>query len=230
MRRRHPVSYLRSEEPEDAGTADASRHQRSASADAALSEIQASGGKGSAVEADLTDPEIAVSLFDAAERSVGPVDILVNNASGWVADTFEPREFDRLGRSPPLSALSFDHVFGVDARGAALLIAEFAKRHVRRDATWGRICRPHVRRVGRVPRGSVLRSSKGSPGESHVSAAFELASRGVTANLLHPPVTDTGWITPAVVQAVEESTDLSTVALPEEVARVIAFLSPTKLV
>jgi 3-oxoacyl-[acyl-carrier protein] reductase len=117
------LSYL-SEEPEDAGTSDASRHQRSASADAVLSEIQASGGKGSAVEADLRDPEIAVSLFDAAERSVGPVDILVNNASGWVADTFELREFDRLGRSLlPLSASSFDQVFGVDARGAALLIA-----------------------------------------------------------------------------------------------------------
>jgi 3-oxoacyl-[acyl-carrier protein] reductase len=218
------LSYL-SEEPEDAGTSDASRHQRSASADAVLSEIQASGGKGSAVEADLRDPEIAVSLFDAAERSVGPVDILVNNASGWVADTFELREFDRLGRSLlPLSASSFDQVFGVDARGAALLIAEFAKRHVRRDATWGRI-------VGLTSGGS-----DGFPGEVSygaakaaqenltMSAAFELASRGVTANVLHPPVTDTGWITPAVVQAVEDSTDLFHVASPEEVARVIAFL------
>ena len=97
------LSYLRSEEPEDAGTSDASRHQRSASADAVLSEIEASGGKGSAVEADLTDIEIAVSLFDAAERSVGPVDILVNNASGWVADTFEPE----VRPARPLSRAAF---------------------------------------------------------------------------------------------------------------------------
>jgi 3-oxoacyl-[acyl-carrier protein] reductase len=58
-----------------------------------------------------------------------------------------------------------------------------------------------------------------------MSAAFELADRGVTANVVHPPVTDTGWVTPAVARAVEESTDLFHVASPEEVARVIAFLS-----
>ena len=49
-----------------------------------------------AVEADLTDPDIAVHLFDVAERSFGPVDILVNNASGWVADTFKSQESDRF--------------------------------------------------------------------------------------------------------------------------------------
>jgi 3-oxoacyl-[acyl-carrier protein] reductase len=149
----------------------------------------------------------------------------VNNASGWVADTFLPDESDRLGRSiVRVSAESFDRVFGVDARGAALLIAEFARRYIRRDATWGRI-------VGLTSGGS-----DGFPGEVSygaakaaqenltMSAAFELASRGVTANVLHPPITDTGWITPAVVRAVEESTDLFHVASPEEVARVIVFL------
>ena len=220
------LSYLRSEEPDDAGTPDAYRQQRAASADAVVKEIEASGGTSLAVEADLTDPETAVSLFDVAERSLGPVDILVNNASGWVADTFNPQESDQLGHSlVPLSASSFDRVFGVDARGAALLIAEFAKRHIRRDASWGRI-------VGLTSGGS-----DGFPGEVSygaakaaqenltMSAAFELASRGVTANMLHPPVTDTGWVTPAVVRVVEESTDLFHVASPEEVARVIAFLA-----
>ena len=220
------LSYLRSDDLEDAGTPDAYGQHRAASADEVVSAIEASGGTGLAIEADLMDPEIAVNLFDAAERSLGPVDILVNNASGWVADTFKPEESDRLGRSfVPLSASSFDRVFGVDARGAALLIAEFAKRHIHREATWGRI-------VGLTSGGS-----DGFPGEVSygaakaaqenltMSAAFELASRGVTANMVHPPVTDTGWITPAVVQAVEESTDLFHVASPEEVARVIVFLA-----
>jgi 3-oxoacyl-[acyl-carrier protein] reductase len=220
------LSYLRSEDLEDAGTPDAYRQQRAVSAEAVVSEIETSGGTGLAMEADLTDPEVAVNLFDVAERSLGPVDILVNNASGWVADTFKPEESDRLGRSfVQLSASSFDPVFAVDARGAALLIAEFAKRHIRRDATWGRI-------VGLTSGGS-----DGFPGEVSygaakaaqenltMSAAFELASRGVTANVVHPPVTDTGWVTPAVVRAVEESTELFHVASPDEVAWVIAFLA-----
>jgi 3-oxoacyl-[acyl-carrier protein] reductase len=218
------LSFLRSEDLGDAGKPDDYRH-RAATADAVVKEIEACGGTSMAVEADLTDPEMAVKLFDIAERSLGPVDILVNNASGWVADTFLPDESDRLGRSiVRVSAESFDRVFGVDARGAALLIAEFARRYIRRDATWGRI-------VGLTSGGS-----DGFPGEVSygaakaaqenltMSAAFELASRGVTANVLHPPITDTGWITPAVVRAVEESTDLFHVASPEEVARVIVFL------
>ena len=63
------LSYLRSEEPEDAGTQTADREQRTASPDSVVSEIEASGGSGLALEADLTDPEVAVNLFDVAERS-----------------------------------------------------------------------------------------------------------------------------------------------------------------
>jgi hypothetical protein len=39
------------------------------------------------------------ALFDAAEEHLGPIDILVNNASGWLADTFAPAGTDQLGRS-----------------------------------------------------------------------------------------------------------------------------------
>jgi 3-oxoacyl-[acyl-carrier protein] reductase len=31
-----------------------------------------------------------------------------------------------------------------------------------------------------------------------MSAALELAPFGITANMVHPPVTDTGWVTGAV--------------------------------
>jgi NAD(P)-dependent dehydrogenase (short-subunit alcohol dehydrogenase family) len=57
-----------------------------------------------------------------------------------------------------------------------------------------------------------------------MSAAFELAERGVTANVVAPPVTDTGWVTDEVRRLVEERTDLIHVATPTEVAEVIAFL------
>jgi 3-oxoacyl-[acyl-carrier protein] reductase len=46
----------------------------------------------------------------------------------------------------------------------------------------------------------------------------------VTANVVCPPVTDTGWITPDVERTVQESSELFHIAQPEEVADVIAFL------
>jgi 3-oxoacyl-[acyl-carrier protein] reductase len=45
-----------------------------------------------AVEADLSDPAAPAMLFDAAEEQLGPADILVNNATGWLADTFAPSD------------------------------------------------------------------------------------------------------------------------------------------
>jgi 3-oxoacyl-[acyl-carrier protein] reductase len=58
-----------------------------------------------------------------------------------------------------------------------------------------------------------------------MSAAVELAEFGVTANMVHPPVTDTGWVTDAVREAVAASTALFHVASPADVAEVIAYLA-----
>ena len=57
-----------------------------------------------------------------------------------------------------------------------------------------------------------------------MSAAFELADLGITANIVRPPVTDTGWITPEVERAVRESDELLHIAQPDEVAEVVSFL------
>lgn len=58
-----------------------------------------------------------------------------------------------------------------------------------------------------------------------MSAAFELAPFGITANIVHPPVTDTGWVNDVVREHVERTPDLIHLVEPDEVAQVIAFLS-----
>jgi 3-oxoacyl-[acyl-carrier protein] reductase len=58
-----------------------------------------------------------------------------------------------------------------------------------------------------------------------MSAAFELAPYGVTANMVYPPVTDTGWVTDTVRELVAASRTLLHVASPGEVADVIAYLA-----
>jgi 3-oxoacyl-[acyl-carrier protein] reductase len=57
-----------------------------------------------------------------------------------------------------------------------------------------------------------------------MSASIELAALGITANVVYPPVTDTGWITDAVRELVARSTDHHHIAEPAEVAEVIAWL------
>ena len=57
-----------------------------------------------------------------------------------------------------------------------------------------------------------------------LSAAAEMAADGVCANVLYPPVTDTGWITDDVRAFVDGDHDHHHIASPREVADVIAWL------
>ncbi|WP_298992932.1 SDR family oxidoreductase [uncultured Pseudokineococcus sp.] len=58
-----------------------------------------------------------------------------------------------------------------------------------------------------------------------LSAALELSRFGVTANAVHPPVTDTGWVTDEVRDAVAADDRWMGVAEPDDPARVIAWLA-----
>lgn len=92
-------AFLRIDGPADPGTPQAYRDRRRQDAGSLAAQIRTGGGRAIAVEADLSDPASPAMLFDAAEAELGPVDILVNNATVWVADSFVPGDADRLGRS-----------------------------------------------------------------------------------------------------------------------------------
>ena len=57
-----------------------------------------------------------------------------------------------------------------------------------------------------------------------MSAATELGRSGVTANMIHPPITDSGWVNDAVREFAATSTEHFHVAEPAEVAAVIGWL------
>ena len=82
---------------DDASLPAAYRATRMARADFLAESIRAAGGRAVAMETDLSDAASVPALFDAAESELGPVQILVNNASGWVADTFVPAAVHRFG-------------------------------------------------------------------------------------------------------------------------------------
>jgi 3-oxoacyl-[acyl-carrier protein] reductase len=136
------LTYLRLDPGEHAADAanPVDTRARARTADHLVQEIRAAGGTAACLEADLADPTTPKVPFDQAEATFGPVEILVNNASGWLADTFLPTVRDRFGRAlRVVDTASHDRQFAVDARAAALLIGEFARRHLDRGATWGRI-------------------------------------------------------------------------------------------
>lgn len=217
------VSYLSLEATGE--MPDAYEKERAKDGHEVAREITDAGGRAKAMEADLSDAGIAERVFDTAESAFGPVDILVNNASGWLADTFAAKNVEQYGLGlERVSAETIDRQFAVDARGSALLISEYALRHVRRDLDWGRIIGLTSGGILGFP-GEVSYGAAKAALESYtMSAAAELVQRRVTANVVHPPVTDTGWVGDQVRRHVAESPDLFHVATPEDVAEVIGFL------
>jgi 3-oxoacyl-[acyl-carrier protein] reductase len=200
------------------------RATRMARADNVAESIRAAGGRAAAIEADLTDESSIPALFDAAEDQLGPVAIVVNNASGWVGDTFVPTATNRFGMvQSPVSARTIDQVLGVDARAAALLIAEFARRHVARGGAWGRIIGLTSGEADGFPEEVSYGAAKAAQVNFTLSAAVELARFGVTANVVHPPMTDTGWISQRTAASAHSAGHR--VATPRQVADVITYLA-----
>ncbi|MGH3328472.1 MAG: SDR family NAD(P)-dependent oxidoreductase [Streptomycetales bacterium] len=200
--------------------------QRARDGRAVARAIREAGGRAHAVEADLADPQVPRQLFDVTEERFGPVEILVNNASAWLANTFLADPRDRFGRTLlRVDERTHDRQFAVDARASALLIAEFARRHIEREGRWGRI----VGLTSDGPEGFPGEVSYGAAKaamESYtMSAAHELGRHGVTANLVHPPITDTGWVNDEVLRHAEATGPLYHVAQPPDVADVVTFLA-----
>lgn len=208
------VTYLRLTPDDDPGRPARYRDERERDADIGALQI----------EADLRDPAAPARVFDAVERALGPASVLVNNASGWMKDGFTG-EPDWLGRATGwVTPDSFDAQFLVDARGGALLIGELARRHRAAGLDWGRIVSLTSGGPMGFPGEASYGAAKAALENFTMTASIELAPQGITANVVYPPVTDTGWVTDDVRRFVEESNDHWHVAEPHEVAEVIAWL------
>jgi 3-oxoacyl-[acyl-carrier protein] reductase len=220
------ITYLRGRVADDDATPERYQRQRMTDGDEVAARINGAGGTAVATEADLLDDATPARLFDLAEAQFGPVDILVNNATGWASgDSFTAGVDDAAGRvAPGVNAALFDRTFGVDARAGALMIAEFARRLIARDGTWGRII--GLTSGGRTgfPGEVTYGAAKAALENYTMSAARELGRRGVTANMVHPPITDTGWVNDSIRHFAATDSEHLHVAEPADVARVIAWL------
>src|SRR4029450_12481428 len=109
-------------------------------------------------------------------------------------------------------------------RASALMIGEYARRLARRGGTWGRLVGLTSGGASGFPGEVTYGAAKAAQVNYTMSAATELAELGVTANIVHPPVTDTGWVNDGVREFVARSQELTHVATPGEVAIGIGWL------
>jgi 3-oxoacyl-[acyl-carrier protein] reductase len=190
------------------------------------------GGQAAAWEADLADPAAISELFDRAERTFGPVQILINNAAHCRPDTFVPTS--QLGTDSravdgfpmqPLTAASHDRHFAVNSRAGALSMAEFARRHVEREARWGRIINVSTDGASGFHSQVSYGASKHALESYSRAAASELGQYGITVNLVSLGPIQTGWIAPLLEAQIAEQTPLGRVGQPNDVADVILLLA-----
>lgn len=187
-------------------------------------EIRSSGGAAVAYELDLGAPENIGKLFDLCEQELGPVDILVVNHTHWSPDTFDPALASGEKNAPILAdAEIIDRHFAVNARATALMIREFAERHIVRQANWGRIVT--LTTVAAHSASVSYAASKRAIVSYSLSAAGELGKYGITVNVVCPGATQTAYITPEDEKWIVEKTPLGRVGYPEDVADVITFLA-----
>jgi 3-oxoacyl-[acyl-carrier protein] reductase len=201
----------------------------SSPADAVIRAIRDRGGRAEACEADLANPAAIPRLFDRLEEAVGPADVLVNNAAHWEADTLIPvgaEARERMGR--PIRTItpeSHDRHFAVNTRAVALMIAEYARRHVDRGGRWGRIINVSTDGAYCFPTEVSYGASKLALEGYSRSAAKELGKFGITVNIVSPGPTQTGWITPQLEEELLPTIPLGRLGQPEDVADVIVFLA-----
>lgn len=198
---------------------------------AALLAVRNEGVRAAGTQADLADPTVPALLFQQAEEALGPVSILVNNAAAGSSigmDVLDPRREgtpDWNGR--PISVVtaeSHDDHFAVNSRAVALLIAEFARRHRARGATWGRIVSVSTDGADGFA-GEVSYGASKAALESYTrAAAKELAPLGITANIASLGAIDTGWYRPEMEAEIVRAIPLGRVGRPEDAADAIAFL------
>lgn len=182
-------------------------------------EIEALGRRALAVKFDVADHEAVARGVKEVEEAFGRIDILVNNAG-----------ITRDGVCMRLKEEDWERVLSVNLKGAFL---------VTRAALPGML----KRRWGRIVNISSVVAFSGNPGQTNYAAskaglvgfsrslALEVASRGITVNVVAPGFIETD-MTAALPEKAREAL-LSRVPLgrpgtPEEVAYAVVFLASEK--
>jgi 3-oxoacyl-[acyl-carrier protein] reductase len=170
------------------------------------SDIANSGGRAMAIGADLADAQDTERLADAADRALGPIDILVANAG-----TGSPTDYQDV------DAEAFDHVLAVNLRAPFLLARQVLPGM--RERGFGRIL--FTSSVAAFTGGIVgphyAASKAGLHGLTH-HLATRVASDGVTVNAIAPALIEDTGLLPGDPGDLAKHIPVGRLGRPEEVA------------
>ncbi len=190
-------------------------HQNENAAREVQSQIEAMGRRATVVQADARDFAQFSRVWDDAERELGALDVLVNNAGG-LSHGF-------LGL---LGEKSWDDTLDLNLKSAFALSKKAARAMSRRKA--GRIINISSQAAhGEVMAASYSAAKAGMLGLTKASAR-ELASYGITCNAICPGFIETDLTSGTDAAKREKQTalvPLGRFGKPEEVAAMALFLA-----
>ena len=168
------------------------------------------------LQADVTDGDALDAAFERIEAELGPVEILVANA-GVTADALALRMSDD----------DFTRVLDTNLTGAFRAARRALLRMVR--ARWGRIVLigSVVGTTGQAGQANYAASKAGLIGLGR-SLAREVASRGITVNVVSPGPVETDMLAALSAErraAITAAVPLGRVGTPAEVAAAVRFLA-----
>jgi len=180
---------------------------------ALVQEIESTGRRATAVQADVSDAAQVAGLFEQALAHHGRIDQIVNNAGVMVPC--------QLG---DLSDELYQRVFDVNVRGA-LNVFRLAARHL---AQGGRVVNISSTLVAApIPGSALYAASKAALELLGAVAAKELGARAITVNSLRVGPTVPGMFSKAPPErqaAMAAASPFKRLGRPADVADVVAFL------
>ena len=188
------------------------------SADRVVSEITAAGGKGLAVQGDVSKQEDITRLFAETKAAYGKVDILVNNAGIYA---FAPLE--------EINAEHFHKHFNLNVLGLLLTTQQAVALFP--DSGGSVINISSVVSTARFPGASVYSGTKGAVDAITRSLAAELGPRGIRVNAINPGMVETEGVHSAGIsgsemeQQVTAMTPLGRIGQPQDIATAAVFLA-----
>ena len=186
-----------------------------AAAEAVKAEIEAAGGVAVLVQADVSDESAAQDMVKTAADALGGLDILVNNAG-----------ITRDGLLLRMKEEDWDAVLSTNLKGIFHCTKAAAKLMMKKRS--GRIVNMAsvVGLTGNAGQTNYAAAKAGVVGFSK-AAAKELASRGITVNVVAPGFIETD-MTAALSDAAKEGAlagiPLGRMGKPEDVADAVLFL------